>query len=224
MGITANDSILSIQGLVGDPNGDYATPEYVLGYMRTAQKGLINTLLSLPTLGRAVMLVDVPSIGAVGVRDLSALFLPGGLLELLEDPIQLWERDTNSSNEDDWSEMSPTYVPSPRNPGSLNRVYTWTGSTLLVPGADQDLQLRVYGAFKPSPLVAVDSPMVPGTDTCIEFKTAELICRVRGARALAADHRADFDLQVEGYVNRIVQHLQAAPIRQKSFSGRGRRH
>lgn len=218
---TAKDSISSISQLVGDPFQDWCTSEYALPFMRTAQKGLINTLISNPVLNRAVALIDVPSIG-VGTRDLSALFLPGAQLELLEDPITLWERPITSANEDDWSEMYVTPVPMPSNPRAYNKTYTWTGATLLVPGADQDLQLRVYGEFKPSPLTTEDSPLIPGTSTLIEFKTAELICRPRGARQLAEDYKLDFELQVESYINRIVMRMQAAPIRQKSFSGRGR--
>lgn len=219
---TVAASVSSVRSMVGDVYGDHATSERVLGVLNTAQKMLFNEMTALPIIGRAVAIVVLPSIG-LGTKSLSAHFLVGGQLEFLENIISMKERTTTATDESDWVIMTPTLNMPGFTAGSYNHIYHFTGEDIKLPGADQDLQVRIFGEFVPQAITSEASRLVPGTAIALEFCAARLYLNSRGNATLARTYQGDYEIQRDALFNRIVQEKQVIPIRQRSFSGRGRK-
>jgi len=187
---------------------------------------VFNHMLSFPIIKRPSAIIIIPSIG-LGTTTLHKYFDKGGELELIEDIVSLKERPQTSTSEGDWRRMNPSMDIRGMTAGAFNHIYQFNGDDIILPGADQDLQLRVFATVNPQPLIAADSPLIPSTPIIIEMWASGLICNVRGSARLASVYMGTpgnrnglAQIEEDALFNKIVQQLQETPFRQKSFSGR----
>lgn len=209
-----------IQSLVSDPRGQFCTLEYTLPLLQAGLNLLSQEVLTNPNLDQLCAIVVLPNV-PVQTTNFSAYFGPGQPLELLTNIISMKERQAGGSRgEQDWILMDEALDPPTIGVSAFSRFYTFTGATILSPGADQALDFRIFGKFASVPLVNGDSPLPPGISPIPEFRTAALIATARQNPNLKRDYDAYADRAQSAYVANIIMELQKTKTRQQPFSGR----
>jgi hypothetical protein len=207
--------------LLDDPGRTFATDEYLVPFLQLAQDELVNHVLNIPDLGQLtakVVLANVP----LGTSDLTDYFAAGQDLELLTGVITMKERPTSGSRqEQDWVRMHPVHDMPTVTPSSFNSFYQFTGDTIKMPGADQAMDLRIYGKFQTQTIVNADSPIVPGTAPILVYGTAALVSTSRGNNGMATAYNTAKMANMGSYVTNMIMEMQSVRTRMGSFSGRG---
>lgn len=189
--------------------------------MQLALDLVVTEVLSNPNMDQLTSIVILPGV-AQGTTSLTDYFKPGGQLELLTSVISMRERAMSGSRSDrDWLDMAP-YVDLPTyGPQDYNGAYQFTGGDIRLPGANQALDLRVFGKFQTAPLVREDSALPPGLSPIIEFRTAAIIAGTRGNAAILSTCNTFSDRAQSAYVANVIMELQKVRTRMSGFSGRG---
>lgn len=210
-----------IRPLLDDARGGFATDTYLAPFVNLAQDMLIQDVLNIPDLGQLTAVVVLPNVPA-GTDDLQSYFEAGNELELLTGLLTMKERPVSGSRqEQDWVRMNPVHDLPTITPSSFNSFYHFTGDSIHLPGADQTMDLRVYGKFQPQPVKDATSPVVPSVTPILTFGAAALAALSRGNTELA-DRFDKMRLAVQqSYLTNQIMELQAVRVRLGSFSGRG---
>src|ERR1041384_6206251 len=213
-----------IAGLLDDPARTFATDDYLIPLVQLAQDQLELECLQNPNLGALCATVILPDVPA-GTTDLSDYFTnpdTGTPLALLIDVISMKERAVGGLRQEvDWNYMSRITDLPTIQPLAFNSYYGVRDNTIVLTGADQDMDLRIFAKFKPALLVDKDSLIVPNTSPILSFATAALVSISRGNDALGAFYeKKRIDAQDSFMANNIMEY-QNARIRMRSYSGRG---
>lgn len=184
-----------VRSLVDDQEQNFATDDYLRTFLQMAQDDLQMVCMRDPNIGQIKAAVTLPNVPA-GTQSLAQELLPpvngkGGHLSLLSDPIEIREKMAGDQ-EINYCRMIPRGVPvqiSTQN--SRNLYYTFTGNDLILPGANQNLDLWVWGSFKPAPIKDKNSPLITDTETILKYSTAKLVARSRGMSDVAKDNAGD---------------------------------
>jgi hypothetical protein len=207
----------NIRSLIEEEDNEELTDALLVPHVNMAQQALILKVLANPNIERMKTVVIVPNIVA-GTKDLSAQFDTGKLLELLTGVISMRERQAGTDDSQFLTMVTDIDLPSVVQ-SNFNRCYQFTGSTIVMPGATQALDFRVYGTFEPAPVKDGDSPMVPNTSLIISHMAAAKLCRPHN-KELATDLRAEADIYAKQFMNLLIMEIQEESIRQQSFRGR----
>lgn len=218
--MTANQALPKIRSLVSDPQGQFVTESYALPLMQLALDLLTQDVLGNPNMDMLCAIVILPAV-PLQTTSLATYFSAGQPLELLTNIISMKERASGGSRqEQDWMLMNEALDPPTIGQSAFNRFYTFTGSTILMPGADQATDLRIFGKFNTVPLTSGESPMPPNISPIIEFRTGALIATARGNAALKNAYDTYADRAQSSYVANVIMEMQKTKTRQRSFSGR----
>ncbi len=205
-----------------DPEGDFATDDYLTPFLQSAQDDLTVDVLNHANLGRMKFEVTLPAVAA-GLQSLAQYFGDNQPLATLQEIVVMMEKPPSWS-EAAYQQMRPLNTPafSYNNTQPFNRVYTYTGQDVLLPGANQSLDILVYGSFKPQLIMSAETPLVLGTEAVLREGVLEKVCRTRGARATASDHqKINYALQGSLFNNWMMQQQQIS-VRARRFRQRGR--
>ncbi|SRR6266566_2233461 len=210
-----------VAALLDDPGRTFATDDYLVPYVQLTQDQLEQEALQNPNLGNMVTTVIIPAVPA-GTFDLQDYFTPGQPLELLIDIISMKERTVGGlRQEQDWNFMSRVNDIPTIQPVAFNSYFAIRDNTVVLSGADQDMDLRIFGKFKPQPLASGNSVIVPNTSPILSFGAAALVSMARGNDTMANWYeKKRIDAQ-DGFMSNAIMEMQATRIRMRSYSGRG---
>lgn len=211
-----------VRALLDDQEADFATDDYLVPFLQSAQDDFTVEVLNHANLGRMKFPVTLPAVAA-GSQSLASYFGDGQPLQLLEQVIAMREKPTAYSEAlYSWMQevLVPTYAYGTTQP--LNRVYTFTGQDILLPGANQALDINVYGSFKPQAIQNGESPLVLGTETILKYGCAAAVCLSRGAGATAKRYsELKYSTQNALFNNWIMQQqnirVRALPFRRRTW-------
>lgn len=213
-----------IRSLVNDPQGQFVTADYVLPLVQLSLDLLTQEVLTNPNMETLCAIVVIPNVPA-GTTSLQSYFAAGHPLELLTNIVSMKERPSQGSRqEQDWIMMDESFDPPTINSSAFSRFYTFTpGVTILIPPADQIEDFRIFGKFQTVPLTSMDSPIPPGINPILEFRTGALIAASRGNAQLKVDYNTWADRAQSSYVANLIMEMQKIVTRQQPFSGRSSR-
>lgn len=214
----AGDVFAMVRDLIDDPEMDYASDTWLAGKANLAQKELILRLTMHASITRYKTLVVLPGVTA-GTTSLKDQFAPGKPLELLSEIISLMEKPAGT-NDANYQQMSEPEVPEVLSPATdFNIYYTFTGSDVLLPGANQALDMRFFGAFDPKPIKDADSPILPGADVIMAYLTGAIGARSHGNKELGTDLHTKYEQLLDALMNNIIMESQMQPSSSRGNSG-----
>ena len=218
----AGQVFVKIQSLVDDDEGDFTTDNYLVPKVQIALDKLVLRCLNNPNMGTLKTVVELPSVAA-GTKSLRSYFeasnaTTGGPLALLSELIDVRERPASGSrNEQDWIGMDPVPNLPAAQPTSFNRVFVWTYDDIKLLGADQAVDMRIFGKFTPVAIKNADTPIVPNTDIILAYGAAAVIARARGNNDLATDYAAQEKELTDNLFSNAIMNHQAVRVRMKPF-------
>ncbi len=208
--------------MVDDLSGDFTTEDYLVPYTQIALDELVLQCLNNPNMGTLKVVVELPTVPA-GTRTLAAYFehnnaTTGGPLELLSDLIDVRERPTTGSrNEQDWISMDQVPNLPAVQPTSFNRCFVWTHDDIKLLGADQATDIRIFGKFTPVAIKDGSTPIVPNTSIILAYGAASAIATARGNDSLGLK----YERKAKGLTNDLfanaIMNQQSIRVRMKPF-------
>lgn len=216
--LKASQIFSGVRALVDDPEMDYATDDALAPLLQIAIESLVNACLNNPNIGRMKAIVEVANVPA-GTKSLKDYFAAGKALELLETIVSMKEKATGA-DQATYLRMDPVIDLPVVAQLNFNGVYVETGDDILLPGASQALDFRIFGTFDPAVIKNGDSPVIPGTSLILKLNTAALISRPHGNTDLATDYAQQAELERRRWMNHLIMEMQNEPTRQRAF-GRG---
>lgn len=205
-----------VSSLLDDPEKGFCTDDYLVPFLQSSQDDLVVSVLNHANLGRMKFEVTLGAVAA-GAQSLGQYFESGQPLETLEQILAIWEKPAGAA-ESQFTRLNPVLLPSQFQTGqSLNRVYTFTGSNVLIPGANQSLDFKVYGAFKPSTIRDNSTALVPGTESILKYGVCAAVSRARGSRASASDFDELRIYQQSSLFNNWMMQQQKINVRSRRF-------
>lgn len=217
----AGQVFAKIRPLVDDDIIDFTTVDYLVPRLQLALDRLVQDLLNNPNMGSLKTVVVLPNV-PLGTTSLANYFNPndasGGPLALLSDIISLRERPSQGSrNEQDWVEMDPVPNLPAMQPTAFNRVYVWTLEDIKILGADQAVDIRVFGKFTPVAIQDEQTAIPPNTDAILAYRTASIIAKSRGNAQLGQDYAATAKELMDSLLANTIMNQQAMRVRMKPF-------
>lgn len=209
--VTAKYVFNQVRALLDDQEATFADDDYLRPFLQMALDDLVAECLRDPNLGEIKAVVVLPSVAA-GTQSLGQELLPGGALALLSDPIEV--REKRAGDQDiNYSTLTPLLTPlAATATRSLNGYYTFTGSDLILPGANQDLDVWIWGSFKPAPITNSDTPLINDIEAILKYGCARLVARSRGNRDMATEFRADQMIQQSAWMRYLYKNMQSIRI------------
>src|SRR5579872_7109445 len=137
-----------------------------------SQESLQNFLFNNPNIGRlksVVVLQNVPA-GTTSLASIG-LFDSGGQLELLTDILTMREKKAGDNDINYLAMEEKEDVPVLAQ-YQWNSMYVFTGNDILLPGATQNLDIRIFGSFSVPPITSGDSPIMPKSEIVLKYATA----------------------------------------------------
>jgi hypothetical protein len=172
----------------------------------------------LGALTTVVVLSDVPE----GTPNLSAYFDAGQPLELLVEVIAMKERAAGGNRQEiDWMPMTRTLDLPTITPAAFSSYYSFNETTINISPAGQNTDIRIYGKFKPAPIVTGDSPIVPNTSPILAFGAAALVAMSRGNEAMVNMYESKRLAGQQSFICDAIMNQQHIRTRMLSWSGRG---
>lgn len=219
--LTAGQVFTQIRSLVDDDTQDFTTVDYLVPRVQIAMDKLVLNCLANPNMGSLKISVVLPSIPQ-GTQSLSAYFNPsdpsGGPLATLSDIISVRERPSaGSRNEQDWVAMDVVIDLPATQPTSFNRVYVWTFDDIKLLGADQALDMRIFGKFTPVPIKDDKTSIPPNVGVILAYSAAAVIAKSRGNPQLGADYEAEAKMLTDSLFANSIMAQQSMRVRMKPF-------
>lgn len=200
-----------VRTLLDDQEQDFATDDYIQPFLASAQDDLVAECLRDPNIGQIKAAIVLPAVPA-GTTSLAQYFMPGGALELLTNPIELREKQAGTADIN-YVTMIPRGTPTRAvSQNGYNSVYCWTGVDIILPGANQALDIWVWGSCAPAVIVNAETPLVNTTETILKYATAKQICRSRGNRELMRDFQQDQAVQQSAWLRNIYKIQQSIRV------------
>lgn len=202
-----------VQGFLDDPEGDFATLDYLLPKFQAAQNLMLTTMLENPNIGEIMGLVEVQNvpIGTQSLRDFGAMNL-GQPLYTLKSVLALYEKIQGYGAEQ-YVRATPVFELPPVIPGQLNQLYAWIGQDIKLLGGTSALDIKILGTFEPQSLTSGDSALVPGTAAILQHRVAEMVAIIRGNTALMQYHKMNADNAEDQHFIHLIMAQQSIPIR-----------
>lgn len=200
-----------VRALIDDQAQDFADDAYLRTFLQMAQDDFVQDCLRDTNIGEVKAAVVIPNIAA-GTTSLAQELLPDGKLGLLSSPIELREKKAGDPDIN-YINMIPRYVPIQQSTqNSYNLIYTYTGNDIMLPGANQAVDIWVWGAFSPAKIQNADSPLVHDTESILRYATAKLVAKSRSNAEKAADFEKDQRSQQAAWMRAIYKVQQSMRV------------
>ena len=194
-----------VRTLVGDFRGSYATNDRIVPCLNQAQDEMIVNVFRNEIVNGIQGTVTLPAV-ASNVTSLAQYLNTDQVLEGLVSIISMRERPAGQDI-DAWTPMTNILGDMPiRRQESLNTIFKWTGTDIMLIGATQALDIRIYGEFLSYTILSDTTPMIPGSEAVMANRAASILSLSRN-RALAID--------LEGKARDLEDELLNALIREK---------
>lgn len=204
------------RALLEDPEGGFCTDDYLIPFLQSAQDDLTTNVLNHANLGRMKFQVTLGAVAA-GAQSLEQYFEAGQPLETLEQVLAIWEKPAGTT-ESQYTRLQPVLLPAQFQTGQvLNNVYTFTGTNILIPGANQSLDFLIYGSFKPPVIRDSATALVPGTESVLKYGVCAAVSRARGSRSSASDFDELRMVQQGSLFNNWMMQQQKIAVRSRRF-------
>jgi hypothetical protein len=223
--LTAQDVFAAARVMVDDPEGDAATDQYLVPLLQLTIDDMTTDILRNPNIGVLKAVVVLPGFPA-GVTSFAAAGYfgagtgqPGnGELAMLDSIITMREKAAGSADINYMPMTEMTDLPIVVQE-SFNQVYVHLqGSDILVPGATQANDVRIFGTFDQPTIQNQDTPIRPGTQASLKFGLAAAYCMARGNPKLAEGWDKKYQRAKNDLLNAIIMEQQQVPQRPKGFS------
>jgi hypothetical protein len=216
----ASDVFGEVRALIGDPEGDWATDDHQLPFLRLAIDTLVNDMLENPNIGRYKTVVEIPNLAA-GERSLGAHFASGGQLAGLKLVLSMKEKAAGADESQYTPMIAVSDIPTDVRGLGINRFFRFDGDDIHLPGASVALDVRIFGEFDPAPVTDGDSPILPNSLHLLKLATASLVAGDHGNRRMEEKYAAMYERALGNRLNHIVMEMQGTPVRPRAYSGYG---
>jgi hypothetical protein len=177
------DVIARVRSLVGDPDGDFATSDYLIPLINQALDESVNYLEGTcsPFITK---MQDVPNIAA-GTTTFIDLQAPGEVLAGLVNPFKIWFKQAgqpiNTYCEAQQMDILPFIAPN-ANPTTRGTFWEWRSYAIYLTPLTYIADFCVRGEFRPAPLLKDDDYITvhPQMTPALAYATAALIGMERG--------------------------------------------
>lgn len=216
---TAGDVVTSVAALMDDQVGDEYDFTYLQPFIQQCNYRLFQNIFGNPNVPGAklvALLVNIPA----GTTSLNDYMQTGQPLSLLSQIFDIREKPTGTGQSAYRPMQLAMDIPiMPDTPQDFNGIYVLGEDNILLPGASQALDIRVWGEFKPTPITASDTLLLPDTDVILVHWVCELASVIRGTTPeFTAYHRAEKQAAIDELFNNIIMKLQEIPFQQRSYN------
>lgn len=218
---TAGDVFSLVASFMDDPERDVMTDSYLQPFVQQAQFRLYQNVYANPNIQgakQAVVLVNVPA----GTTSLASYLTT--TLALLSNIFDMREKPTGTSDEN-YRQMMPSQdiaIPLSDNQQLFNGIYVIAKDDILLPGASQALDIRVFGEFRPIVIVDADTPILQFSETILAHWVCELVGMSRGSTAsFIAYHKSEKEQAIAELFNSLIMDIQVIPTQQRPFNTSG---
>src|SRR6266700_3195643 len=203
--------------LAGDPNMDYAKEAFWVPGLQIVQDEIISELYQNPNIARLKFAVVLPNVAA-GTTDLKPWFTGDNepSLALLKSIVSLREKPTGA-NDAKYQDLTIADDLPVRTQVSYNSEYVWTGDTILLPGATQALDIRVWGVFDVVKIVGGDSPIIPNCRDALTKGLAVALSEAHGNDTKIERLSKKFADAKFNLLNNIMLEMQIEESRQRPY-------
>lgn len=221
----AGDVFSFVAAAFDDPEQDVFTDSYIRPFLQQANYRLFQNVFNNPNIQGAKGIVVVPDVPA-GTTSLKKYLDKGGPLEMMAGIYSMREKPTGQTD-DAYRPMKPAFdVPITTNPtiGSgtqlyFNGIYILTKGDIILPGANQALDMRFFASFKPVPIEDKDTPLIPDTMTILGHWVCEMLGPTRGATAeFMAYHQGNREQAIAELFNNLIMQMQEVSTQQRPFA------
>ena len=220
----AGDVFSAVAAFLDDPEQDVMTDDYLRPFLNIACQRLFEQVYANPNINGARGIVVLPNVDA-GTTNLAPFMEPGKPLSLLSGIFSMREKPTGTTD-DQYRPMRMSYdmpigpplTASVGNLSNFNCIYIPIMGDILLPGASQALDFRIYGEFRPQQIKDKDSLLIPGTSTALQHWTTELVALTRGATDIASYHKGERVNAVDAVFNSAIMHISEVPVQQRSYA------
>jgi len=220
---TAGDVFDLVAAMMDDPEQDVNTPDYLQPFLQQAQYRLYQNVYANPNIQgakQAIVLVNVP----VGTTSLSSYVTGSGDLAMMSNIFDMREKPTGTGDEN-YRAMLPSQdiaIPLSDNQQLFNGVYVIAKDDILLPGASQALDIRVFGEVRPIPIIDETTPILQFSETILAHWVCELVGMTRGATsAFISYHKNEKEQAIAELFNSLIMDIQSIPTQQRPFNTSG---
>lgn len=216
---TAGDVFATVASFMDDPERDVFTDSYLIPFLNQCNKRLYENVYANPNIQGAklkVILNNVPQ----GTTSLASYLTEGNVLALLTNIYSLREKPagTSDSNYREMQVRQDIPVPLSDNQQLFNGIFVQAENDIMLPGASQALDFRVFGEFKPSTITDGETPILPSTDVILVHWVCEVVGMSRGStREFIAYHRGEKDQAISELFNALIMDIQSISVQQLPF-------
>lgn len=218
---TAGDVYNLVAAFMDDPERDVATDSYLQPFVQQCHYRLYENIYSNPNIQGAkqiVVLVGVPG----GTTSLKSYI--NNELKALTNIFDMREKPSGQSD-NNYRQMMPSQdiaIPLSQDEQLFNGIYVVIQDDIILPGASQSLDIRVYGEFRPIPITSSDTPILQFSETILAHWVCELIGVTRGATPQwLAYHRGEKEQAIAELFNSLIMNIQEIPTQQRPFNTSG---
>ncbi len=221
---TLGEVIGEVRSLIGAPDGDFVTPEYVIPLINIVQKRAVNYLEG--TCSPFIeQVIDVPAIPA-GTTNFIKQQTAGNPLAGLVNPLVIEYKQAgmpiNQLVEAVRSTRLPNVAPN-ANPTTSGMYWEYRSYVLYLTPLSYNADFRVRGDFRPAPLLKNEDIIVvhPMFSTALSFGTAALIGKERGNQQYVSNYQPDCEQIINDIANELIRQGQGTTTRVGKSSRRG---
>ncbi|MDP9160470.1 MAG: hypothetical protein M3O09_09615 [Acidobacteriota bacterium] len=218
----AKDIAKVAAALAGDPNGDYCKFEFYQPLLQIVQDDLMNDIYANQDIARnkqAVVLANVPA----GTQNFSAWFNGTNTPSIsgLKQVISIREKKAGAA-ESSYLDMFPADdLPVSYAATGFNAKYVWTGDNILVTGANQALDMRIWGEWEPQVIVSEQSPVLPNSRICLTWGLAAAISEAHGNDQKATRFKTEYEATKSQLFRNFMLEMQKENVRQRAYGQGG---
>lgn len=216
---TLGDVIKTTQSLLGDPDGEWVTRDYILPLINQAYRSerIAIKNASGRNLENTVELLNVD----IGTTSLYPFQATGKPLQGLYDPLKMWWKMAGQP----WSCYTPAFpknnLPFVGAPGTQPNAllgtlcWTWMGLQLKVTPVASAIDILVEGRFNPPPLVQDQDILVlsPDLEAPLSFHSAAIAGVERTNPGLLASYQQMGDSNINDIVAQLIREKSSFPKR-----------
>lgn len=213
----AGDIAKVASALAGDPNGDYTTEEFYVPLLQFVQDRVVNQIFANPNITRLKLAIVIPNVPA-GTTDLSKYFDPKAApsLALLEEIVSIREKPAGA-DDSQYQLMTGSNDLPIRVQTGFNGSYVWEGDNILLPGALQATDIRIFGMFDVQPIKDGESPTIPKARAILEACLASMICGAHDNEKKEAKWEGVYQQELAQFQTNIFLEMQLEDCRQRPY-------
>lgn len=217
---TANDVFSQVAAFMDDPERDICTDSYLTPFLNLCNRRLYENVYANPNIQGAKMKVILTNIPA-GTTSLASYLTDGNTLELLTNIFSMREKPTGTddSNYRPMQVLQDIPIPLTSNTQLFNGIYVQAENDIMLPGASQALDIRIFGEFKPVVIVDGQTPILPSTDVILTHWVCEVVGMSRGATAaFISYHKQEKEQSIAELFNALIMDIQVISVQQRPFN------